>query len=310
VGLGCEKTNLSAVETFIVKRGQELRKPVVRFGIQETGGTQAVIDRGLQEIAAMLPGVNDVAREPVPLSDLVLGVKCGGSDGFSGLSANPALGHAADLLVRSGGTVIITEVPEFCGAEHILAQRAKDRATGEAVYGMVDWYKEYASKFGTVLNENPSPGNVAGGLLNITIKSLGAIAKAGTTRVEGVTGYAEVPSGKGLWLMQGPGYDQESTPGLVGAGAQVVVFTTGRGTTIGNAIAPVVKLTSNTAIHQRMSRDLDLSAGGIIDGTESIESVGARVFEHVVRVASGERARAEDTRHREFEIWAEQSVSL
>ena len=180
-------------------------------------------------------------------------MKCGGSDGFSGLSANPALGHAADLLVAQGGTVVITEVPEFCGAEHILAQRAKDRPTGEAVYQMVDWYKDYASKFGTVLGENPSPGNVAGGLLNITIKSLGAIAKAGTTRVEGVTGYADVPKGRGLWLMQGPGYDQESTPGLVGAGSQVVVFTTGRGTTIGNAIAPIVKLDVE---HARLRADV------------------------------------------------------
>src|SRR4029450_70246 len=159
--------------------------------------------------------VNEARRTPMSLSELIRGVKCAASDGFSGLSANPALGRAADLLVRAGGTVVITEVPEFCGAEHILAQRAKDRATGEAVCEMVDWYKEYASKFGTVLNENPSPGNVAGGLLNITIKSLGAIAKAGTTRVEGVTGYAERPDGRGLWLMQGPGYDQESTPGLV-----------------------------------------------------------------------------------------------
>jgi altronate dehydratase len=311
VGLGCEKTNLTAVEKFLHEKGVTFGKPVVRFGIQELGGTQAVIDRGLQEIAAMLPTVNASARSDVPLSELVLGVKCGGSDGFSGLSANPALGHAADLLVAQGGTVVITEVPEFCGAEHILAQRAKDRATGEAVYEMVDWYKEYASKFGTVLGENPSPGNVAGGLLNITIKSLGAIAKAGTTRVEGVTGYAEVPNGRGLWLMQGPGYDQESTPGLVGAGSQVVVFTTGRGTTIGNAIAPIVKLTSNTPIYERMKRDMDLSAGGIIDGTESIEQVGARVLDHVIRVASGEvLARAEETKHREFEIWGEQSVSL
>jgi altronate dehydratase len=245
------------------------------------------------------------------MSELILGVKCGGSDGFSGLSANPSLGRAADLLVRSGGTVLITEVPEFCGAEHILAQRARDRKTGEDVYQMVDWYKEYAAKFGTVLNENPSPGNVAGGLLNITIKSLGAIAKAGTTRVEGVTGYGELPQGHGLWLMQGPGYDQESTPGLVAAGAQVVVFTTGRGTTIGNAIAPVVKLSSNTPTFQRMSRDLDLNAGGVIDGTETIDEVGARVFEHVRRVASGEvQAFAERTKHREFGIWAEQSVSL
>lgn len=311
IGLGCEKTNLSKLEEYLQHRGLDLQKPVVRFGIQETGGTQAVIERGLQEVAAMLPVVNDARRTTVPVSDLSLGVKCGGSDGFSGLSANPALGRAADLLVRHGGTVLITEVPEFCGAEHILAQRAKDRPTGEAVYGMVDWYKTYAATFGTVLNDNPSPGNVAGGLLNITIKSLGAIAKAGTTRVEGVTGYGAVPAGRGLWLMQGPGYDQESTPGLVAAGAQVVVFTTGRGTTIGNAIAPVVKLASNTPIFERMSRDLDLSAGGVIDGTETIDEVGARVFDHVIRVASGEVvARAEETKHREFQIWAEQSVSL
>jgi altronate hydrolase len=311
IGLGCEKTNLSAVEKYLQKEHLELGKPVVRFGIQETGGTQAVIDRGLKEVAAMLPVANTATRSAAAMSELTLGVKCGGSDGFSGLSANPALGHAADLLVRSGGTVVITEVPEFCGAEHILAQRAKDHATGEAVYQMVDWYKEYASKFGTVLNENPSPGNVTGGLLNITIKSLGAIAKGGTTRVEGVTGYGELPDGRGLWLMQGPGYDQESTPGLVAAGAQLVVFTTGRGTTIGNAVAPVVKLASNTPIFERMSRDLDLGAGGIIDGTETIDEVGRRVFDHVRKVASGEvSAKAEDTKHREFGIWAEQSVSL
>jgi altronate hydrolase len=311
IGLGCEKTNLTAVEQYLQHEQIDLGRPVVRFGIQETGGTQAVIDRGLEEVAAMLPIINEIQRTDARLGELTLGVKCGGSDGFSGLSANPALGRAADLLVKAGGTVLITEVPEFCGAEHILAQRARDRETGEAVYAMVDWYKDYASKFGTVLNENPSPGNVAGGLLNITIKSLGAIAKAGSTRVEGVTGYAEVPKGRGLWLMQGPGYDQESTPGLVAAGAQVVVFTTGRGTTIGNAIAPVIKLASNTAVHQRMSRDLDLSAGGIIDGTETIDEVGRRVFDHVCRVASGEvQAKAEETRHREFGIWAEQSVSL
>ena len=311
IGLGCEKTNLTAVENYLQHEHIDLGRPVVRFGIQETGGTQAVIDRGLAEVAAMLPLVNGIARTEAAMHELSLGVKCGGSDGFSGLSANPALGQAADLLIRDGGTVIITEVPEFCGAEHILAQRAKDRETGEAVYAMVDWYKAYAGKFGTVLNENPSPGNVAGGLLNITIKSLGAIAKAGTTRVEGVVGYAEVPSGRGLWLMQGPGYDQESTPGLVASGAQIVVFTTGRGTTIGNAVAPVVKLASNSAVHARMSRDLDLSAGGVIDGTESIEAVGARVYEHVRRVASGEvLAKAEETKHREFGIWAEQSVSL
>lgn len=309
--LGCEKTNLSRVQKYLLKRDKPFEKPVAKIGIQDLGGTQAAIERGLKEVEWMLPEVNRVERSVCSVGELVLGVKCGASDGLSGLSANPSLGRACDWLVRSGGTVLISEVPEFCGAEHILANRAKDAETGRAVYKMVDWYKEYASKFGAVLNQNPSPGNVAGGLLNITIKSLGAIAKAGTTRIEGTVEYAETPKNRGINLMQGPGYDQESTPGLVGAGATVVVFTTGRGTTIGNAIAPVIKLASNTPVFQRMSRDLDLSAGGVIDGTETIEEVGARVFEHVRQVASGEiLAKAEDHKHREFQFWAEQTVSL
>src|SRR5215218_10732385 len=309
--LGCEKTNLARVEQYLLKREKAFDKPVAKIGIQEVGGTQAAIEQGLREVERMLPEVNRIEREECSVSELVLGVKCGGSDGFSGISANPSLGRAADALVRSGGTVLITEVPEFCGAEHIIARRAKDAGTGRAVYRMIDWYKEYASKFGAVLNQNPSPGNVAGGLLNITIKSLGAMSKAGTTRVEGVIEYAETPRGRGLHLMQGPGYDQESTPGLVAAGATVVVFTTGRGTTIGNAIAPVIKLASNDAVFERMSRDLDLSAGGVLDGTETIEEIGARVFEHVCRVAGGEvLALAEEHKHREFQFWAEQTVSL
>jgi altronate hydrolase len=310
IDLGCEKTNLSQVERYLLKREKTFDKPVAKIGIQEVGGTQAAIQRGLKEIEQMLPLVNEITREEFPVSELVLGVKCGGSDGFSGISANPSLGRAADLLVRSGGTVLITEVPEFCGAEHLLAGRAKDVETGRAVYRLVDWYKEYASKFGAVLNNNPSPGNVAGGLLNITIKSLGAIAKAGTTRVEGVIEYAETPTQRGLNLMQGPGYDQESTPGLVGAGATVVVFTTGRGTTIGNAITPVIKLASNSPVFERMANDLDLSAGGVIDGTETIDEVGKRVFDRIVEVASGLRAKAEEHKHREFQFWAEQTVSL
>ncbi|MGH9882279.1 MAG: UxaA family hydrolase [Pyrinomonadaceae bacterium] len=311
IDLGCEKTNLAQVEKYLLKREKSFNKPVAKIGIQEVGGTQAAIERGLREVERMLPEVNRTSREEVSISELVLGVKCGGSDGFSGISANPSLGSAADMLVRCGGTVLITEVPEFCGAEHILANRAKDVETGRAIYRLVDWYKEYASKFGAVLNQNPSPGNAAGGLLNITIKSLGAIAKAGTTRVEGVVEYAETPKQRGLNLMQGPGYDQESTPGLVAAGATIIVFTTGRGTTIGNAIAPVVKLVSNTPVFERMSNDLDLSAGGVIDGTETIQEVGGRVFEHVRRVASGEvSAKAEEHKHREFQFWAEQTVSL
>lgn len=310
IDLGCEKTNLSLVESYLLKREKSFDKPVAKIGIQEVGGTQAAIQRGLQEVERMLPEVNRSAREECSVSEIVLGVKCGGSDGFSGISANPSLGRASDLLVQAGGTVLITEVPEFCGAEHLFANRAKDAETGRAVYRMVDWYKDYASKFGAVLAGNPSPGNIAGGLLNITIKSLGAMAKAGTTRVEGVLEYAESVKHRGVNLMQGPGYDQESTPGLVAAGATVVVFTTGRGTTIGNAIAPVIKLASNTPVFERMRNDLDLSAGGVIDGTETIDEVGLRVFDEIVRVAGGVEARAEQHKHREFQFWAEQTVSL
>jgi len=309
--LGCEKTNLTYVEKYLTNRERPIEKPLVKIGIQDVGGTQAAIDLGLKQVAEMLPKVNECVREEFPVSELVLGVKCGSSDGFSGISANPSLGYCSDLLVRSGGTVLLTEVPEFCGAEHVLANRAKDAATGRRIFEMVDWYKDYASKFGGVLGQNPSTGNKAGGLLNITIKSLGAISKAGTTRIEDCVGYAEVPKGRGINLMQGPGYDQESTPGLVAAGATIVVFTTGNGTTIGNAIAPVVKLASNNRVFEKMSQDLDISAGNVIEGTESIAEVGTRLFEHLRKVASGDvLTKAEILKHREFQFWAEQTVSL
>ena len=308
--LGCEKTNLSYLEKYLSSRSDSLKKPVVRLSIQQAGGTQEAIRQGLQEVERMLPEVNRCTREATPISELVLGVKCGGSDALSGLSANPALGHAADLLVACGGTVIMTEVPEFCGAEHILARRAKDDETAQAIYRMVDWYKAYVAQVGARLAENPSPGNIRSGLLNLTIKSLGAIAKAGTSCVQGVVDYADTPKGRGVWLMQGPGYDQESTPGLVGAGAQIIVFTTGLGTTIGNAIAPVVKLASNTSVFERMSNDINLNAGGIIDGVQTIEDVGMKVFAFVTEVASGKVVFAETHKHREFQIWGEQAISL
>lgn len=311
IDLGCEKTNLAFVEKYLTNREKPIQKPLFKIGIQEVGGTQAAIELGLKEVEKMLPEVNRALREDVPISELVLGVKCGSSDGFSGISANPSLGFCSDLLVRSGGTVLLTEVPEFCGAEHVLASRAKDAETGRKIYKMVDWYKEYASKFGAVLNQNPSTGNKAGGLLNITIKSLGAIVKAGTTRVEDCVEYAETPTRRGVNLMQGPGYDQESTPGLVAAGATAVIFTTGNGTTIGNAITPVIKLASNNRVFEKMSQDIDISAGNVIEGTESISEVGTRLFEHLRQVASGEiQAKAEILKHREFQFWAEQTVSL
>ncbi len=311
IDLGCEKTNLSFVEKYLTKREAPIQKPVFKIGIQDVGGTEAAIELGLKYVQELLPEVNKCVREEVSISELVLGVKCGSSDGFSGISANPALGYCSDLLVRSGGTVLLTEVPEFCGAEHVLASRAKDSEIGRKIFRMVDWYKEYASKFGAVLNQNPSTGNKAGGLLNITIKSLGAISKAGTTRIEDCVEYAEVPTKRGVNLMQGPGYDQESTPGLVAAGATAIIFTTGNGTTIGNAIAPVIKLASNNGVFERMSRDIDISAGNIIEGTESIAEVGESVFEHLRKVASGDvPAKAEILKHREFQFWAEQTVSL
>lgn len=313
IELGCEKTNLSMLSRYLKGEGGALswNKPERWMGVQEAGGTLEVIEKGLEAVAEILPEVNATSRSTCPVSKLTMGVKCGGSDGFSGISANPSLGHTSDLIIRHRGTVLITEVPEFCGAEHVFAARARDAAVGQQIYETVDWYKDYAGRIGARLDDNPSPGNRAGGLLNIAIKSLGAIAKAGTTRVEGCTPYAQPPSEPGLHLMQGPGYDQESTPGLIAAGAQVVVFTTGRGTTIGNAIAPVIKLASNTRVFERMRGDLDLSAGGIIDGTESIEEVGQRVFNHLLKVASGEvLAKAEETGHREFQFWAGESISL
>ncbi|MCP4833231.1 MAG: altronate dehydratase [Phycisphaera sp.] len=309
--LGCEKTNQTVVDRWLGEHGGfSWDKPVERIGVQTEGGTEATILRGLSLIEEMLPRVDQATRTDRPVSEIVLGLKCGGSDGFSGLSANPALGVATDRLIDRRGTAIITEVPEFCGAEHVFAWRGKDAATARSVFETVDWYKEHAAVFGTRLDDNPSPGNKAGGLLNIAIKSLGALAKAGTRRVEGCCGYAEIPDSNGLWLMQGPGYDQEATPGIVASGCNVVVFTTGRGTTIGNAICPVIKLSSNTPTWERMQHDIDLNAGTVIDGSESIERCGERVFEHIVAVAGGEQALAERTKHREFQIWSECSVSL
>lgn len=311
--LGCEKTNLERMRAWLGDGATPLGwdKPVAWLSIQETGGTAAAVARGLEQVEHLLAAAARAEREPIPAAELVLGLKCGGSDGLSGVTANPALGHAADLLVRQGGTALLTEVPEFVGAEHLLAARAKDAATARAVYALVDWYHDYAAAFGARAADNPSPGNLAGGLFNIALKSLGAIAKGGTTRVEGVTGYAEPPAGRGLQLMQGPGYDQMSTPGLVAAGAQIVAFTTGRGTTIGNALAPVVKIASNTPVFERMRHDLDLDAGPVAAGAETIAEAGRRILDHLLRVASGEvPAKAEEAGHREFQIWPEQGVSL
>ena len=316
--LGCEKTGQDLLRSWMREQGllsddeQTVGgRPARWIGIQQAGGTRNAIAQGLEAVGELLPFANQSERSPRPISELVLGVECGGSDGFSGISANPSLGRASDLLVGQGGTVILSEVPEFCGAEHLLAQRARDRRVGEEVYAMVDWYRDRAARLGKDLNMNPSPGNIAGGLLNVTIKSLGAIAKGGTTPVQGTMDYGCPTPRPGLNLMQGPGYDQESVPGLVASGATAVIFTTGRGTTIGNAICPVIKLATNTAVFERMQGDLDLNAGTIIDGDETIDQVGARVFARLQEIAAGRaKSCAEETGHREFNIWAPDPLSL
>jgi len=308
IELGCEKANLEAFRKYIEPLSE--KKPVKTLSVQECGGTQATVRKGLEIVGEFLELANQFQRETAPASELILGVKCGGSDAFSGITANPALGYAADLLVRCRGTVVMTEVPEIYGAEHLLAERARDEEVARQILEAVEWFRKYVGVFGHDLDENPSPGNIEGGLVNIAVKSLGAIAKAGTSRVEGVIGYADLPPGKGLFLMQGPGYDQESTPGLVAAGAQIVGFTTGRGTTIGNAIAPVVKIASNMAVFERMKNDLDINAGLILDGEATIEEVGRQIFDELLKVASGKPCKAELNGHREFQIWTVEGVSL
>jgi altronate hydrolase len=311
IELGCEKTNLAAFGRFLGGTVDAPAKPVVTIGVQQSGGTGGTVRDGLKRVAELLPIVNETARSRVSVGELSLGLKCGGSDAFSGVSANPALGVASDLLVARGGTSILTEVPELFGAEPILYRRARSAEAWRQLQNALAWYERYTGRFGVSPTENPSPGNKEGGLTNIAIKSLGAVAKAGGAPIDGVIDYAVPPPSHGLWVMQGPGYDQYSTPGLVASGATIVAFTTGRGTTIGNAIAPVFKIASNTKIFEQMRDDLDVNAGTVLDGTESVAQVGRRIFRDMVAIASGEKpALAEEWRHAEFQIWSEDGVAL
>jgi altronate hydrolase len=308
IELGCEKTNLAAFDAFFGTSDLSglYGKPVRRLAIQDLGGTRATIEKGLELIPELLSAANETPRAPAPMSALALGLECGGSDAFSGITANPSLGHASDLLVRAGGRSIIGEVPEFFGAAHLFAGRAVDRRVAEEIYEMLEHYREYAARSGHSMTENPSPGNRAGGLLNITIKSLGALAKSGQGPVQGALQYGEWvwdQEGSGVYLLNTPGYDQLSVPGIVGAGSQVVCFTTGRGTGIGNAIAPVVKISSNSALYERMRDDIDVNAGVILDQDMELPEVGRRIFDEVRDVASGKQTRAEVNGHREFALW-------
>jgi altronate hydrolase len=290
VGLGCEANQISAL------LGSEnlVEGPLLRtFSIQDTGGTAKTIAHGMSMIEAMLPHANDVVREPVPASHLTVGLQCGGSDGYSGITANPALGAAVDLLVRHGGTAILSETPEIYGAEHLLTRRAVSREVGEKLVARLRWWEDYTTRERGEMNNNPSPGNKAGGLTTILEKSLGAVAKGGTTNLVDVYKYAEPVTAHGFVYMDTPGYDPVSATGQVAGGANMIVFTTGRGSAYGCAPAPSLKLATNTALWQRQEEDIDLNCGEIVDGNATVGELGERLFAMMLAAASGEKTKSE-----------------
>ncbi len=290
VGLGCEANQISAL-----LGAQKLSEgPLLRtFSIQDTGGTTKAIAKGIAMIREMLPHANQVQRESVPAGHLVVGLQCGGSDGYSGITANPALGAAVDLLVRHGGTAILSETPEIYGAEHLLTRRAAAREVGEKLIERIKWWEDYTLRNKGEMNNNPSPGNKAGGLTTILEKSLGAVAKGGTTNLVAVYEYAEPVTAKGFVYMDTPGYDPVSATGQVAGGANMICFTTGRGSAYGCAPAPSLKLATNTALWNRQEEDIDINCGEIVDGTSTVEQMGERFFRMMLGTASGQKTKSE-----------------
>ena len=290
IGLGCEANQLN---TWMGSAKLKVNEKLQAFTIQEKGGTTKAVKDGIARIKALLPEANKVKREPVPASHLILGLECGGSDGYSGISANPALGAAADLLVRHGGTPILSETPEVYGAEHLLTRRAVSREVGEKLLTRIRWWEDYTRRSNMEMNNNPSPGNKAGGLTTILEKSLGAAAKGGTTNLVDVYQFAEKVTAKGFVFMDTPGYDPVSVTGHVAGGANVVCFTTGRGSVYGCKPSPSLKLATNTRLYQHMEEDMDVNCGTIVDGTETVEQVGERIFRLILETASGKRTKSE-----------------
>jgi altronate hydrolase len=306
IGLGCETgqaAHLIEGEHLIQLDGS--RAPPTVLSIQECGGIGKTVEAGVRAVAEMLPRLDDVRRTQLPAKHLTLGTNCGGSDGNSGVTANPALGVASDLLIQQGGTSILGETPEIYGAEHLLTRRAVSRAVGEKLIERIKWWEWYTGIFGAEINNNPSPGNKEGGLTTIYEKSLGAIAKAGSTALVEVIDYAEPVRSKGLVVMDTPGYDPVSMTGIVAGGANVLVFTTGRGSVFGCKPAPSIKVATNTPLFRHMNDDMDIDAGVILDGTP-VETVGRQIFESILAVASGEKTKSE--RHgvgeEEFAPWS------
>ncbi|HYG87074.1 MAG TPA: altronate dehydratase family protein [Azospirillum sp.] len=291
LGLGCEVNQVDhLVEAENLAVGDRLRT----LSIQEVGGTPAAVREGVRWIKELLPAVNDVTRQPVPVSHLTLALQCGGSDGYSGITANPALGYAVDLLVRQGGTAVLSETPEVYGAEHLLTRRAVNPEVGQKLVDRIAWWEDYTTRTGGEMNNNPSPGNKKGGLTTILEKSLGAVAKAGTTNLVEVLRYGEPITAKGLVFMDTPGYDPVSATGQVAGGANVLCFTTGRGSVFGCKPTPSLKLATNTPLFQRMPDDMDIDCGTIATGDETIEEVGRRIFDLIVETASGRKSKSEE----------------
>jgi altronate hydrolase len=306
VGLGCETgqaVHLVENQGLVQLNGAGQGPPVIT--IQECGGIARTVDAGVKAVAELLPRVNDVRRVPLPAGKIVLGTNCGGSDGNSGVTANPALGVASDLLVAQGGTSILGETPEIYGAEHLLTRRAVSRAVGEKLVERIKWWEWYTGIFGAEINNNPSPGNKEGGLTTIYEKSLGAIAKGGSTALVDVVGYAEAVRARGLVVMDTPGYDPVSMTGIVAGGANVLVFTTGRGSVFGCKPAPSIKVATNSPMYHHMIDDMDINAGVILEGTP-VEEVGRQIFEEILAVAGGKKTKSElsGVGEEEFAPWS------
>ena len=291
VGLGCEVNQIDfLLEAYGLERGPKFQT----MTLQDTGGTRKTVARGLGLITDMLPEAGKARRQTVPASELTLALQCGGSDAYSGMTANPALGAAATLLVQHGGTAVLAETPEIYGAEHLLTRRAVTREVGEKLVERIKWWEDYCERNGGEMNNNPSPGNKAGGLTTILEKSLGAAAKGGVTNLCGVYNYAERIDAKGFVFMDSPGYDPCSITGQVASGSNVVAFTTGRGSCYGCKPAPSLKLATNTTMYRRMEEDMDINCGEVLDEDLSIEEMGERIFDKVVRTASGEPTKSEE----------------
>lgn len=290
IGLGCEVNQTVEV---LAAHGLAETETLRVLHIQEAGGTSAAVRAGIAAVEAMLPAANAWERMPAPVSALTIGLQCGGSDGYSALSANPALGVAVDLLVASGGTAILSETPEIHGAEHLLTARARTMAVADALMARIHWWEEHATANGADLNNNPSPGNIAGGITTILEKSLGAVAKSGTAPLNAVLRYAERVDTSGFVFMDTPGYDPASATGQIAGGANLIVFTTGRGSVFGSRPAPTLKLSSNSMLAARMPDDIDLDCGRLLSGEATLEELGGEVFAAMLSVASGEPTRSE-----------------